>query len=500
MASKTKMKRRAPGEGSLIKRRNHYYLRQLVGGKSTELPLKNEDGTRCTTKAQAEDAVGRMDRSIFELDTQERLVEKVAEIRQLKVVHQTKSSDVWQLYLNSSNRPDTGEATLAEQHKLLERFGDWMAEYYHSGVDGTTPSAASAYMHEIGKHISNRTFNGYAATLKLIFRTVYKQLGMSANPFEDIRRRPLEVISRREFTEYQVQQIFDGFKTGFYYETEVEGLGPERKRIREKKRLEFKPMFKDEMEVLMKLCCFSGCDGKSGCLMKWDCIDFNRNCLCYVRSKTRKKTGGHPILLPLHPVLREALLRAQDWRQPDSPYILPNVARRYQTNHTGVQKDAMKIIRCALGVETTDKSAVNCPDDDEGKGKKAMTVREDAPKRKLGANVYSLHSFRHTFVSFCVNSGVPTEIVAAIVGHGNPVMTRHYAHVNDDAKQSAIDVLPMLSAHEASEASDAPETNPTDGLRQRLMSYINAASDEQLLALSRLLPASEGTAGFASMR
>ena len=129
-----------------------------------------------------------------------------------------------------------------------------------------------------------------------------------------------------------------------------------------------------------------------------------------------------------------------------------------------------------------------------------MTVREDAPKRKLGANVYSLHSFRHTFVSFCVNSGVPTEIVAAIVGHGNPVMTRHYAHVNDDAKQSAIDVLPMLSAHEASEASDAPETNPTDGLRQRLMSYINAASDEQLLALSRLLPASEGTAGFASMR
>ena len=495
MASKTKMKRRPRGEGGLIKRRNHYYLRQLVGGKRTELMLKNEDGSRCTTEEQAKDAVVRMDRSLFELDTQEKLVNKVAEIRQLKVVHQAKTADVWQLYINSANRPDTGEKTLSEQRKVFERFCTWMQEKYDSGVDGATSVAASTFMHELGETVSNKTFNDYAAILRLIFKTVYKQLGMTENPFADIRHRPLETISRKEFTEEQVQQIFDGFKTGFFYETEVEELGPGRKRIREKKRLEFKPLYKDEMEVLMILCCFSGCDGKSGCLMKWDCIDFDRNCLSYVRSKTRKKTGGHPILLPLHPVLRDALLRAQDWRQPDSPYILPNVARRYQTNHTGVQKDAMKIIRCALGVETTDKSAVNCPDD-EGKGKKAMTVREDAPRRKLGANVYSLHSFRHTFVSFCVNSGVPTEIVAAIVGHANPVMTRHYAHVNDNAKQSAIDVLPMLSAHEEPDASDAQEAKPTDGLRQRLISYINAASTEQLLAMSRLLPASGGTAGL----
>ncbi len=501
MASKTKMKRRPRGEGGLIKRRNHYYLRQLVGGKRTELMLKNEDGSRCTTEEQAKDAVGRMDRSLFELDTQEKLVNKVAEIRQLKVVHQAKTADVWQLYINSANRPDTGEKTLSEQRKVFERFCTWMQEKYDSGVDGATSVAASTFMHELGETVSNKTFNDYAAILRLIFKTVYKQLGMTENPFADIRHRPLETISRKEFTEEQVQQIFDGFKTGFFYETEVEGLGPGRKRIREKKRLEFKPLYKDEMEVLMKLCCFSGCDGKSGCLMKWDCVDFDRNCLSYVRSKTRKKRGGHPIVLPLHPMLRDALLRAQDWRQPDNPYILPNVAVRYQTNHTGVQKDAMKIIRCALGVETTDKSAVNYKVDDEGKGKhkgrgkgkadadkNAVPVREDAPRRKLGANVYSLHSFRHTFVSFCVNSGVPMEIVAAIVGHGNPVMTRHYAHVNDDAKQSAIDVLPTLAAHEEPDAFDAQEANPADGLHQRLISYINTASAEQLVAMSRLLP------------
>ena len=48
-----------------------------------------------------------MDRTLLKLDTEEKIVNKVAEIRQLKVVHQAKSSDVWQLYLNSAERPDT---------------------------------------------------------------------------------------------------------------------------------------------------------------------------------------------------------------------------------------------------------------------------------------------------------------------------------------------------------------------------------------------------------
>ena len=97
-------------------------------------------------------------------------------------------------------------------------------------VDGATPAAASAFMHELGETVSNRTFDGYAATLKLIYKTIYKQLGMPENPFENIRHRPLETVSRKEFTEEQVQKIFDGFQTGFFYETEVEGLGPGRKR------------------------------------------------------------------------------------------------------------------------------------------------------------------------------------------------------------------------------------------------------------------------------
>ena len=469
MRTKTKRKRRTKGEGGFIKRRNHYYLRQWIGDKRIELPLKNEDGSLCTTEDQAKKAVKRMDRSILELDTQEKIVNKVAEIRQLKVVHQAKSTDVWQLYINSSNRPDTSTRVLEEQRTLFNHFGDWMQEHYHSGVDGVTPAVASEYMHEVGERVSNRTFDGYVATLKLIYMVIYKQLGMAENPFDGIRHRPLETISRKEFTEEQVQKIFDGFKDGFFYETEVEGLGPGRNRIREKKRLEYKPLYKDEMEVLMKLCCFSGCDGQSGCLMKWENIDLTKNQIRYIRHKTRKKTNGHVITLPIHPVLHAALQAALKWRQVDSPYILPNVAKRYQTNHDGIQKDAMKIIRYALDVETT-------------------THDTEDTKRARGANVYSLHSFRHTFVSFCANAGVPLAIVAEIVGHGSPMMTKHYSHINNEAKQNAISVLPMLSeTQDADDVIDA-EPIPPDDLRQRLIAYINTATEEQLQVIAHNLP------------
>lgn len=63
----------------------------------------------------------------------------------------------------------------------------------------------------------------------------------------------------------------------------------------------------------------------------------------------------------------------------------------------------------------------------------------------MSANAYGLHSFRHTFVSFCANAGVPLAVVSEIVGHGNPAMTRHYSHISIESKQTAISSLPQLS-------------------------------------------------------
>ena len=171
--------------------------------------------------------------------------------------------------------------------------------------------------------------------------------------------------------------------------------------------------------------------------MKWDNVDWANRQITYVPQKTAKKTAYRAVSLPIHPNLLSALEKAKEWRAENLPgedYILPKVAHRFLTNHDGIQNDTMKIIRCATGLETT--------------GKKSLGQRIKNP------NLYSLHSFRHTFVSFCANAGVPLDVVASIVGHGSPAMTRHYAHISDVAKDKAIQALPVLPL------SEAPESDP----------------------------------------
>ena len=61
MFIKAGKKRRPKGEGGLIKRRNHYYLRRTIDDKKVEIALQNEDGSWCVSKAQANSALSRMD-------------------------------------------------------------------------------------------------------------------------------------------------------------------------------------------------------------------------------------------------------------------------------------------------------------------------------------------------------------------------------------------------------------------------------------------------------
>ena len=100
------------------------------------------------------------------------------------------------------------------------------------------------------------------------------------------------------------------------------------------------------------------------------------------------------------------------------------------------------------------------------------TSSEDKGHRALRANLYSLHSFRHTFVSFCANAGVPLDVVGAIVGHGSIAMTRHYAHISDEAKEKAIKRLPVFQ-----EQGNLPIN------REKLAAAITTLPDDKLHAI-----------------
>ena len=467
MRSRTALKTREKGTGSIYKVKNRFYLKHRINGKSKAMMLRNADGSPCTTIREAEKAAGGM-RRILLAETMEETAHYVQEAKRLKKQSALEIDDAWETYLKQLSRPDSGPSTLSKYQNVLIRFADWVHCEYpkKTRVAEVDHETALAFMQSVfNSGVSNTTYNKYLQSLRLIFKHLKESEALDANPFEDIPKKPTVMTSRKEFTMDQVKAIFHGFKTGFFYETVVEKLTKGRARKRITKRLEYKPMFKEEMRVLLLLCCWTGCRGQDGCLMTWDCIDLDNGLITYIPQKTARKTGYRKVTLPIKDELYEALLDATKWRSENKKredYILPKIADRYKRNPSGIQKDVMKIIRCATGVATTASK-------DRSHG-----------QRKLAANVYSLHSFRHTFVSFCANAGVPLAVVAEIIGHGNPAMTEHYSHISTESKREAIKALPSIciTAPQDGDVIDEPLSLRRKAIAEALETVDSAVLDE----------------------
>ncbi|MEA4862236.1 MAG: tyrosine-type recombinase/integrase [Victivallaceae bacterium] len=414
MADKTKLRTREKGAGTIYRQEKRWYLKIRIAGRSKVTMLRGEDGEPCTRRTEAEAAANGY-KKILEASNREELAVQIAIAKKLKRQSGLRLIDAWQTYLKQTNRPDSGDATLHKYKLTLDLFIKWINKHHpeckHAAdIDDGIAKAYFGGLWESG--LSSSSFNSYRQALCLIFKHLAAPAALDANPFDAIARKTADTVSRKELSEAQVAAIFEGFDKGFA-DPET-GAG-------------YKPMHADEMRVLLNLCCFTGCRGEDGCLMTWENVDLGRGLISYTPRKTARRSHGKVVTLPMHSQLREALTTAWNWHDRNTAgenYVIPQVAHRYLHNHSGIQKDVMRIIHCATGLQTT-----------------AATT---TTRRKMRANLYSLHSFRHTFVSFCANSGVPLAVVAEIVGHGNPAMTRHYSHISNSAKEQAIAALPII--------------------------------------------------------
>ena len=280
---------------------------------------------------------------------------------------------------------------------------------------------------------------------------------MSKNPFLHMTKQKEDQQTRKDFTQKQVNDIFTVLRDDNPYSM----------------------LHKREMRVMINLCCWTGCRGQDACLIKWNSVDLDKNTICYRPEKTKRRKSSVEITIPLHPQLRAALEETKTWRvdEKDSAFILPNVAERYKNNHSGISKDISKLL-AHVGIATTIDA------DKETRRKQRKVMDKDGHEQIVKNRVcqYSMHSFRHTFVSFCANAGVPLAIVQSIVGHGSPAMTRHYTHISQEAAQGAINALPMSGTVAKSAFDDIIDVGVIhidknlEPERAKLIKLINAAN------------------------
>jgi integrase len=322
----------------------------------------------------------------LQVKTKEELAFRIGEVKELiRKTNRIELSDSWEKYLKNPTRPNSGKATLAFYRSYWSKFINSLNVKY---LDEITEKITHDYMGKVFAKVSGRTYNSTLQALKLVFRI----LSPDINPFDKLKSKPSLSISKKDFTEKQIKDIFDLFEEP-----------------------DFDIMHKEEMHLLFMIGRWTGLRLKDCALMKWQDIDLKRE---LIQIKPYKTAGKKSIIIPIHKTLLSALNTKSSisGRKNRSEYVLPEVANRYNYNPSGVNKDCMFVISKA-GIKSEISSDAN----------RARAVCE-----------YGFHSFRHSFVSFCAKAGVPMAIVQTIVGHGSPAMTRHYTHIGTETLRAAI--------------------------------------------------------------
>ena len=401
-------KRRTKGSGTLFKKNNgRYALRyEDIDGKIKTVTLKNQQGKPVTLRNEAVKAADRMMEELFklqQLDSKAEYLAKVASVKKLIVQKKVILKSLWKNYLAAPNRPESGPVTLKTYYEVLDKFLQYCYARRIESVSDISAETASDYMLSLwNQNISSRTYNKHLQALKLIFKTVLAD----NSPFAGLKSKLLEQESRKAFTAEQIHDIFSKIDDPNYY-----------------------LLHKDEMRILLMLGLIFGLRLHDAACFQWSYI---KNGVAEFKPAKTKRRLKDLISLPIPPVLQQLFEQAASWKQ--NEYVLPNVAKRYQTNASGISQDIGKLLRAA-GIETLEAA------DSTTRRLQYHNSSGELCTRHIGR--YSYHSFRHTFCTIAANAGKDLSVIRSMVGHSDIKMTEHYTHYSLETKRQVIESLPL---------------------------------------------------------
>jgi integrase len=407
MKSKTKTKKTT---GFLYKRGDVYWARWQHEGKSY----------RQTTKAtNLRDAQAKLREFIepytlketsatitalqSKIDATETALAKIEDRRNPP----PKLAELWQVFRDSPGRPDIAIGTMKQYECQIERFAAWAAENHPEAetIRDITPEVAENFFDGLIKgKTSPNTFNKYLALLRQVWRVLRDSAKIEMDPWQNIARRKLATVSRRELTVEELKMVCRAAQ--------------------------------GELQVLFAIGIFTGLRLGDAATLKWSEVDLERGIILRVPNKTAR-SNPQPVTVPLVPELRAMLSNVRTSKS--SIYVMPETARRAREDYDALIHSIQNLFR-KCGIET--------------RGELSGT-------RKRAPVVVGFHSLRHSFVSICRMAGVPLVVVESIVGHSNPSMTRHYSHVGIEASVRAVSTLPNVMTDPPALPPPAPASDVT---------------------------------------
>ena len=167
--------------------------------------------------------------------------------------------------------------------------------------------------------------------------------------------------------------------------------------------------------------------------LRWAEIDLPNGII-----ERRMLKNGKLVRIPLLPGLRAYL----DGFEPHGEYVLPEHAKMYQQNPTGISWRVRTFLE-ALGFETTRK----------------------VPGRSKAVSVKDVHALRHTFCWLAAANDIPMPVIKSIVRDMDEELTRQYAVRAAEKKLKKQPVIPVR------------EKKPVENLQAKATSVLRARTE-----------------------
>ena len=163
-------------------------------------------------------------------------------------------------------------------------------------------------------------------------------------------------------------------------------------------------------------------------LLTWANVDVQRGELSLTTSKTSRRQ-----VIPIAEPLRAYLAELPTGDDPTAPPLFPE-AYRIATINKNVSELSRQFHETLASAGFTTGGV----ETHKGTGKGRDVARE--------RNRVSFHSLRHTATSLLKAAGASEAVARDIIGHDSAEISRHYTHVDEAAKRSALAKLPDVTA------------------------------------------------------
>jgi integrase len=292
---------------------------------------------------------------------------------------------------------ETAAVTATAYRHAVDEFVQSLGDKAGQPIHYVTPAQVAAWRDAAAAKASPRTANNKLKIVRILFQSAWRDGLMTDNPAAKVTALKAGEASRRPFTLPELKSLLGAASQDW------RGM------------------------ILAGL--YTGQRLKDIASLTWANIDLERG---EIRLST-SKTGRHqiiPIAKPLRAFIDE-LPSSDNPRAPLFPSAYPLGIRAGGTSGLSQQFHDVLV---AVGL------AKERPPKRKGKGVGRTAARE--------RNDVSFHSLRHTATSLLKAAGVSESVARDIIGHESAEISRHYTHVDEDAKRKALDRLPdLLSAN-----------------------------------------------------